>query len=95
MQSTSHDSNYLDGWMKTIMINTAIDRLRRDNFLAGIGHISESRWIEDRSRSSDQLLLHKELILLIKKLPPASRAVFNLCVTDGYDHQEIASQLLP
>jgi RNA polymerase sigma-70 factor (ECF subfamily) len=83
----------LMGWMRTIMINTAIDRLRKDNFLPEIGMINEGIWIEDRSRSADQSILYKELIQEIKKLPPTYRIVFNMYVIDGFTHQEIANQL--
>lgn len=83
----------LMGWMKTIMINTAIDRLRKNNFVPELGLPDQSGWIEDHSESSHQKLLYKELILQIKKLPPAYRAVFNLYVIDGYTHQEIARHL--
>jgi RNA polymerase sigma factor (sigma-70 family) len=81
------------GWMKTIMINTAIDRLRKDDFLPEIGLTNEGIWIEDRSRASDQALLYEDVIKEIKKLPPAYRVVFNMYVIDGFTHQEIASQL--
>ncbi|WP_245542653.1 RNA polymerase sigma factor [Segetibacter koreensis] len=81
------------GWIRTIMINTAIDRLRKDNFLPEIGIINENVWVEDKGQASDQSLLYKELILEIKKLPPVYRAVFNMYVIDGFTHQEIASQL--
>ena len=80
-------------WMKTIMVNTAIDRLRKDEFLPEIGSPTEGIWMEDRSRTSDQLLLYKDLINEIKKLPLAYRLVFNMYVIDGFSHQEIASQL--
>ena len=84
----------LMGWMRTIMVNTAIDFLRKNNFVPEIGDISESVWMqEDRSQSAEQALLYKELIKEIKKLPPAYRAVFNMYVIDGYNHQEIATQL--
>ena len=81
------------GWIKTIMINTAIDRLRKDNFLPEIGLINEGIWIEDRSRSADQSLLYKELMNQVKKLPPTYRIVFNMFVIDGFSHQDIAKQL--
>ncbi|OIR00648.1 ECF RNA polymerase sigma factor SigE [mine drainage metagenome] len=81
------------GWMKKIMINTAIDYLRKNNFLPEIGAIEESIWIEDKSQSADQSILYKELISSVKKLPPAYRAVFNLYIIDGFTHQEIANQL--
>jgi len=81
------------GWMKTIMINTAIDRLRRDDFLPEIGLTNEGLWIEDRSQASDQSLLYEDIIKEIKKLPPAYRVVFNMYVIDGFTHQEIANRL--
>ena len=84
----------LMGWMRMIMINTAIDHLRKNNFLPEIGDISDSTWAqEDKSQSADQVLLYKELVKQIKKLPPSYRTVFNLYVIDGLAHQEIANLL--
>lgn len=81
------------GWIRTIMINTAIDRLRKDNFLPEIGITNENVWVDDKSQASDQSLLYKELVHEIRKLPPVYRTVFNLYVIDGFSHQEIANQL--
>ncbi len=79
------------GWMKRIMINVSIDELRRGNMLPEIGGIPEYVWeIADNSQDADQLLLYKDLIILIKELPPAYRTVFNLYIIDGYTHSEIA-----
>ena len=76
------------------MINTAIDDLRKNNFLPEIGDISESIWMhEDKSQGADQALLYKELIKQIKKLPPSYRTVFNMYVIDGLTHQEIANSI--
>lgn len=84
----------LMGWMRMIMINTAIDHLRKNNLLPEIGDISDSVWAqEDKNQSSDRMLLYKELVKEIKKLPPSYRAVFNLYVIDGLTHQEIANLL--
>ena len=88
-----HLEMILMGWMRTIMINTAIDRLRKDSFLPEIGELDETVWIEDKGQTSDQSLLYKEVIKEIKKLPPVYRAVFNMYVIDGFTHQEIATQL--
>ncbi len=82
------------GWLRTIMINTAIDELRRNSFMPEIGAIPEEVWnIQDKSSASDQTILFKELIREIKKLPPSYRLVFNLYVIDGYTHQEIANKI--
>lgn len=81
------------GWLKTIMIHTAIDRLRKDSFLHEIGMTNEEIWIADKLQSADQALLYKELINEVKKLPPGYRVVFIMYVIDGFTHQEIANQL--
>ncbi len=93
-KQTEHLEMMLMGWMRTIMINTAIDHLRKNNFLPEIGDISENIWsYEDKSQSSDQKILYQELVKEIRKLPPGYRTVFNLYVIDGFTHQEIANQL--
>lgn len=81
------------GWIRRIMINTAIDQLRKDSLLPQIGAINEEIWLQEDSATSDQALLYKELISEVKKLPPSYRTVFNMYVVDGYTHQEIAEQL--
>jgi RNA polymerase sigma factor (sigma-70 family) len=84
----------LMGWIKRIMINVSIDELRKANMLPEIGGIPDHVWeITDNNQDADQLLLYKELIILVKELPPAYRAVFNLHVIDGYTHGEIAELL--
>lgn len=92
--STQNLEMMLMGWMRTIMINTAIDYLRKNSFLPEIGDISETVWqCEDKSGSPDQTVLYKDLVKQIKKLPPGYRTVFNLYVIDGFTHQQIAGQL--
>lgn len=92
-EQPEHLEMILMGWMRTIMINTAIDRLRKDSFMPEIGVIDESVWLEDRGQASDQSILYKELIKEIKRLPTVYRIVFNMYVLDGFTHQEIATQL--
>jgi RNA polymerase sigma-70 factor (ECF subfamily) len=92
-EQSDHLEKILMGWMRSVMVNTAIDQLRKDNFLPEIGSINEEIWIEDKGQSADQALLYKELIKEVKRLPPAYRAVFNMYVIDGFTHQEIANQL--
>lgn len=82
------------GWMKKIMINAAIDELRRNSMLTEIGGIPEHVWdVADHSQSPDHSLLYKELIMLVKQLPPAYRTVFNMVVIDGLTHHEVADLL--
>jgi RNA polymerase sigma-70 factor (ECF subfamily) len=79
------------GWLKKIMINTAIDELRKDSMLPEIGGIPEYVWeISDNDNKADQRMLYKDLVGLIKELPPDYRVIFNLYVIDGYSHSEIS-----
>jgi RNA polymerase sigma factor (sigma-70 family) len=85
---------FLTGWIKRIMINTAIDLLRKKMLLPEIGGIAEDVWeIKDKTASAEQMIIYKDLILVIKKLPPSYRIVFNMHVIDGYTHIEIAEIL--
>jgi RNA polymerase sigma factor (sigma-70 family) len=89
-----NNEKLLMGYMKRIMINTSIDELRKGNMLPEIGGIPEQVWdISDKTIDADQQLLYKDLVIMIKRLPPQYRMVFNLHVIDGYNHMEIADML--
>jgi RNA polymerase sigma-70 factor (ECF subfamily) len=82
------------GWIKKIVVNTAIDELRRNNLVPQIGGIPESAWEAPAdSSSADNALLYQELICHVKSLPPLYGAVFNMYVIDDFTQQEIADQL--
>jgi RNA polymerase sigma factor (sigma-70 family) len=84
----------LMGWIRRILVNTAIDELRRSHLAPEIGELSDYTWQQaDRSQKADDKVLYKELIDHVRKLPPSYRAVFNMYVIDGFSHQEIADQL--
>lgn len=84
----------LFGWLRKIMVNTSIDLLRKKMLLPEIGGIPDYVWdIKDTGTSADQKMIYKDLILLVKRLPPAYRIVFNMQVIDGFKHIEIAEKL--
>jgi RNA polymerase sigma factor (sigma-70 family) len=84
----------LMGWIRKIMVNAAIDELRRNNLTPEIGGIPEYVWDgPSHEESAEQRIFYKELIILIKELPPSYGAVFNMHIIDGYSHQEISHLL--
>jgi RNA polymerase sigma factor (sigma-70 family) len=84
----------LMGWLKKIMVNTSIDELRRQHMLPEIGNLPDYVWdIADNGLAADQIILYKEIIEQVRKLPPSYRTVFNMYVIDGFSHQEIANKL--
>ena len=80
-------------WMKKIVINTAIDRLRRQD-PAGEHEMLPDQLdgpcIENEAISK---MNGDELLNLIRQLPGTARLVFNLYSIDGFSHKEIASML--
>lgn len=82
------------GWFKKIIANTAIDALRKSGMISEIGGIPDGDWdIKDTNENAEELLHFKDLITLIKHLPPMYRIVFNLYVIEGYTHADISETL--
>ena len=84
----------LMGYIKKIMITASIDELRKGSMLPEIGGIPEDVWRNtNKEDDDDQKLLYKQIIILIKELPPSYRIIFNMYVIDGFNHLEIADIL--
>jgi len=90
---TADTEMMLMGWIKRIMINTAIDRLRKDSAQVEMCVLPDNVWNEHDNSTASDTVLYKELIGYVKQLPPGYRMVFNLFVLDGYTHQEISEML--
>lgn len=88
-----------EGWIKRIVVNTAIDNYRRkktrgvqvnSDLAERVGsHMAEE---EDAESIYNQVPV-KEVLAAVQKLSPAYQAVFNLYVMEGYSHNEISEML--
>lgn len=84
----------LMGYIRRIMINAAIDELRRTRLRPILAGIPGYAWdVPDSSANAEQALRYRDLVLLLNRLPEQYRLVFNLFVIDGFSHQEIAASL--
>ena len=82
----------LKGWVRQLMIFTAIDHFRRQ----AAQMPPEIYQLEDTpepSTAAVDRLSYDELCKAIQQLSPAYRTVFNLFVVDGFSHEEISRQL--
>lgn len=86
------DRGSLEGWIRRIMVNTAIDHLRRRKKNQQDVELNETIVDSEVSDAVDQLEA-EFLMELVQSLPDGYRAVFNLYAIEGYSHQEIAQQL--
>lgn len=82
----------LEGWMKKIMINSAIEkyRLRVNHLNTEELWNSAGNFFENEGPGKVAL---DELLNMIQELPDQYRMVFNLSVIEGYNHKEIGQQL--
>ncbi len=90
--STFKHKSSLISWMKKIVINTALERYRKQYYLTPVTDLSEN--LEDINR--ENVINHlstKDLIKFIQDLSPKYRMVFNMYAIEGYSHKEISKIL--
>ena len=80
------------GWLRKVMINSAIDYFRRNEKHYRSLDISYAQFAVSSETILDTLS-EQEIIAAIQRLPASYRVVFNLHVIEGYKHEEIAHQL--
>jgi RNA polymerase sigma-70 factor (ECF subfamily) len=86
-----------EGWVRRIIVNTAIDTYRKNKkeiFIDDESRIKDdSDWKDIENESEYAGLSINDIVESMQNLSPAYRAVFNLFVMEGYTHQEIANDL--
>ena len=80
-------------WMRTIVINTALDALRKQKAIRDRETLPERQEEPGIDNEAISKLSGDELLGIIRRLPVTTRLVFNLYIIDGYAHREIASLL--
>jgi len=88
-----------EGWVKRIVINTAIDNYRRKKVKPVVvdseltDRLGSNMEEEVEDDSIYQQIPIKAVLDAVQYLSPAYRTVFNLYVLEGYNHNEIAEML--
>lgn len=89
-------SGSLEGWIRRIMVNTAIDHFRKNKNVFMIddedGYLLENSKVESANTIYSQFGV-EDIMEAIQSLSPAYKAVFNLNVIEGYPHKDIAEKL--
>jgi len=81
-----------EGWVRRIMVNTALERLRREDHLTA--SIEEVDFQDPPGRDDVEAgLSAQDLLAMIRELSPQYRMVFNLYAIEGYSHKEISKML--
>ncbi|MEI6059490.1 MAG: RNA polymerase sigma factor [Bacteroidota bacterium] len=86
------DKQAFKGWLRTIVVNTAIDYYRKSNQAPAYQNLDNVH-LPDLNEDVISGISAEEILDLVRKLSPAYRTVFSLYVIDGYTHKEIAEKL--
>lgn len=79
-------------WIRSIVVNSCLDFVKQKQRIADVERISE----EDEVHIEPEIISKistNELLQQVRLLPPATQAVFNLYVIEGYSHREIGQLL--
>ena len=82
-----------EGWMKRIIINTAITNYRQNlkhYYKQSIDDVNETDF---EITSVEQEYSLEELLKVVQDLPPGYRMVFNMFAIEGFQHKEIAQMM--
>ena len=78
-------------WIRTIIINSCLDHIKAKK-TSVYEELDEATDVHIESAVVSKMNA-KELLDMVRELPPATQAVFNLYMIEGYSHKEIASLL--
>jgi RNA polymerase sigma-70 factor (ECF subfamily) len=82
----------LVGWIKRIMINTALEKYRNKTPLYAIGNAIHTEYDIAPENVVDDLSV-QDILEMVRELSPQYKMVFNLFAIDGYSHKEISEML--
>lgn len=84
------DKGSFEGWMKRIVINTALQKYRKQTVFE---LVNEEQLKEPALEVDEEVVSIDYLLEIIHELPDRYRQVFNLYALDGFSHKEIAEML--
>jgi RNA polymerase sigma factor, sigma-70 family len=83
-----------DGWVRRIMVNTALEKYRSKHNLYRVDDIDQIPEQNAEPDNEDYAGLEaRDLMEIIRELPPRYRIVFNLFAIEGYSHKEIGGMM--
>jgi RNA polymerase sigma-70 factor (ECF subfamily) len=88
-----HEGSF-EGWIRRIMVNTALEKYRSKHNLYRVDDIDQIPELDAEPDNEDYAGLEAvDLLEIIRELPPKYRVVFNLFAIEGYTHKEISRMM--
>jgi len=88
------DEGSFEGWIRRIVVNTALEKYRNKHNLYRVDDIDQIPELDAQPDNEDYAGLEAiDLLDIIRELPPKYRLVFNLFAIEGYSHKEISKMM--
>jgi RNA polymerase sigma factor (sigma-70 family) len=86
-------SGPLGGWIRTVIVNTALTHIRAQKKWRDTVDITESEELDSGDLSGLEKMKADDVLNLIEQMPQGYKTVFNLFAIEGYGHKEIGEML--
>ena len=83
----------LEGWVRRIMVNTALDQYRKNKKHQNDVDVDVVGYKLEKNDFIIESITAGDLLKIIQAIPEGYRVVFNLFAIEGYSHKEIAERL--
>ena len=83
----------LEGWIRVIMVNTALDQVRKNYKFRNNVATEEGSYKMVEKSFIVETLIAEDILGIINSMPVGYRTVFNMFAIEGYSHREIAEEL--
>jgi len=83
----------LEGWVRKIMVNTALTNIRKNKKLKQNIELDSVEFMLPSNIYQNDSFAAKDLLKIIQTLPVGFKTVFNLYAIEGYSHKEIGDML--
>lgn len=80
----------LEGWIRRIIVNTALDAIRKNKKYAQDANIDDVGYKISNFETASDDIQAEDLLKLVNSMPEGYKIVFNLFAIEGYSHKEIS-----
>lgn len=86
----------LEGWMKRIFVNTAVDHIRKQKNSVSFDDVVWKEEAEEDAHEASEIsseLSADKLFTMIKQLPKGYATAFNLLAVEGFSSKDVAQMM--
>jgi RNA polymerase sigma factor (sigma-70 family) len=83
----------LEGWIRRIISNTAVDHYRKKSTLSKFIEFDDAPTEKTGANNIAESMNTDDILDQVRKLPDGAQVIFNLYAVEGFSHKEISQKL--